>query len=135
MDKKIYFGVLIVFLVISCKELTIKRYENYNEDDFIEVQGIVTKTVGRKTLQNTARNDIYFVYNLNKERPDVGFELKSPYVLNNGGPVIVLVHKKDSDVSSFGARGILNEDVLLSYLEKCEEMGGGYFGVDKQYID
>lgn len=74
--------------------------------------------------------DIHYVYNLEFDKPNVGSELKSPYILDDGEPVIILVHKDDNEVSFFSSRGIIEENVLLSYLEKCEQIGGGYYGVD-----
>jgi len=128
-------AVLSCLIFLNCSENKKVKYEDFDEKDFIEVQGIITKTVGRKTFQNRASNDIYFIYYLNNEKPFVGYELQSPYILDNGEPVIVLVHKNNKNISFFGARGIIDEEGLLTYLRKCEEIGGGYFGVDEKYVN
>ncbi|MDF0708274.1 hypothetical protein [Flagellimonas okinawensis] len=128
--KKIIFILCFVVSLIGCSESK-KKFEDYNDDDFIEVQGIIFKTKRKIDYKNISKTSIYFIYNLEKETPDVGFELNSPFMLNDGEPVIILVHKDDEKISFFGARGINEEDVLLSYLEKCEEIGGGYFGLDE----
>ena len=128
--KKAYFIISIILVFTGCNEPEKKSYEDYDEGDFIEVQGIITKTNARNTLQNHIVTDIHFIYNLNLDKPSVGYELKSPYMLDEGEPVIILVHKEDKNVSFFGARGIIEEEVLLDYLKKCEEIGGGYYGLD-----
>ncbi|WP_421813549.1 hypothetical protein [Flagellimonas sp.] len=128
--KKIIFIICFVASLIGCTESK-KKFEDYNEENFIEVQGIIIKTKRKIDYKNIIKTSIHFIYNLEKERPDVGFELDSPFMLNDGEPVIILVHKDDEQISFFGARGIIDEDVLLSYLEKCEEIGGGYYGLDE----
>ena len=130
MKKVCFIIVLISIFAGGCSEPAKKRYEDYNDEDFIEVQGIITRTNGRSTFQNRIITDIYYVYNLEFDKPNTGYELKSPYILDEGEPVIILVHKDDNNISFFGSRGIIEEKVLLGYLEKCEQMGGGYYGVD-----
>ncbi|WP_437400073.1 hypothetical protein [Flagellimonas lutimaris] len=132
--RNIIFIVCLVTSFISCKESN-KKFEDYNDDDFIEVQGIIIKTKRKVDFKNITKTSIYFIYNLDKERPDVGFEVDSPFMLNDGEPVIILVHKDDQKISFFGARGIMDEEVLLSYLEKCEEIGGGYYGLDESLFN
>lgn len=132
--RNIIFIVCLVTSFIGCNESN-KKYEDYNDDDFIEVQGIIIKTKRKVDFKNITKTSIFFIYNLDKKRPDVGFEADSPFMLNDGEPVILLVHKDDQKISFFGARGIMDEEVLLSYLEKCEEIGGGYYGLDQSLFN
>ena len=118
-------------MFLCCKGQTKKSYEDYDDGDFFEVQGIVVKTKRKTDFKNVIKSSIYFIYNLDKDTPDVGYEIDSPFMLDEGEPAIILVHKNDKKISFFGARGIVNEDVLLSYLEKCQQTGGGYYGVDE----
>nr|WP_299381222.1 hypothetical protein [Allomuricauda sp.] len=122
--------VLLALIFLCCKGQT-KKYEDYNDENFIEVQGIVVKSKRQTDFKNVIKSSIYFIYNLNKERPDIGYEINSPFLLHEGEPAIILVHKNDEKISFFGARGMINEDVLLSYLEKCHQTGGGYYGIDE----
>lgn len=128
--RKLFFIICLVF--INCNESSVKRYEDYNEEDFIEVQGIVMRTVKKNNFQNFIETDIHYIYNLGHEKPTVGKELKSDYMPHEGEPAIILVHKEDKNITFYGYSGILDEgeDVLLEYLKKCEEIGGGYYGVD-----
>lgn len=132
--KRLYFIVplLLTLVAVGCNdEPTKKKYEDYNEEDFVEVQGIVTKVEKQHGYQSLVVN-ISYIYNLDQEKPTKGYEADSPFIPIEGGPAIILVHKDDENVSFFSQSGILDEEeeVLLSYLEKCEQMGGGYYGVD-----
>lgn len=128
--KKLFFIFYIV--IVGCNEESIKRYEDYNEEDFIEVQGIIMRTVKKNNFQNFIETDIHYIYNLGQEKPTIGKELKSDYMPHEGAPAIILVYKEDKNVTFFSRSGILDEEeeVLLDYLKKCEQIGGGYYGVD-----
>lgn len=122
------FVLLLVAVCISCNE---KSYEDYDENDFIEVQGILIRTIRENRFPDNIHADLYFIYNLEKENPDTGQEKGTPYMgLSDGEPITVLVHKEDSEISFFGSRGITQEEVLLEYLDKCTQIGGDYYGVD-----
>ena len=99
-------------MFLCCKGQTKKSYEDYDDGDFLEVQGIVVKTKRKTDFKNVIKSSIYFIYNLDKDTPDVGYEIDSPFMLDEGEPAIILVHKNDKKISFFGARGIVNEDVL-----------------------
>ena len=130
--KRLYFIISLSVIVMGCNEQIQKKYEDYNEEDFIEVQGIITKTIKKYNYQNMVETDIYYIYDLGKEKPTKGYELKAPYMPIEGAPAIILVHKDDKNVTFFARSGILDEGekVLLDYLKKCEEIGGGYYGLD-----
>ncbi|MEK6152144.1 hypothetical protein WIW50_02735 [Flavobacteriaceae bacterium 3-367] len=132
--RSITIILYLVGLLFGCAESK-KKYEDYNDTDFIEVQGIITKTKRKTDFKNVIKTSVYFIYNLDKERPDIGYELDTPFMLHNDEPAIILVHKDDEKVSFFGARGIIKEDVLLSYLEKCENIGGDYYGTDENLFN
>ena len=123
------FGILLLVAVcLSCDE---KSYEDYDENDFIEVQGILIRTIRKNTFPNNVNADLYFIYNLDQDHPDTGQEKGTPYMgLSDGDPITVLVHKEDSEISFFGSGGITQEEVLLEYLDKCAQIGGDYYGVD-----
>ena len=44
-------------------------------------------------------------------------------------PVIVLVHKDNPSISFMGSLGILEEEILLEYIERFAKIGGSYYGV------
>ena len=100
----------IIILTTSCGK---KRYEDYNEDDFVEVQGIITKVKRTSSaFDNARRVDIEFVYNLVDTNISYGKEDGIDLVLKYGQPIVVLVHKSDNKISFFGRRGIIDEELL-----------------------
>lgn len=127
--KKLCF-ILTLLLIVGCNDGK-KSYEDYIEEDFIEVQGIVTKVEKKHNHQNLIVN-ISYIYNLGLDTPTKGVELNSPFIPIEGGPAIILVHTNDKTITFFSHSGILDkeEEVLLNYLEKCEQNDGGYYGID-----
>ncbi|MDF4221919.1 hypothetical protein PXC01_10015 [Maribacter sp. M208] len=122
--------IIIFFVIISCNQKAKLDYEDYNDEDFLPVQGIITKVYKKGAINNFIKKDIHFIYNLEKENPSKGYEVYSPYILNEGEPAIILVHKDNDSISFFGSRGIIHEKVLEDYLKKCDLDKGTYYGVD-----
>lgn len=125
--KKIF---ILFFIITSCNQKYKLAYEDYNDEDFLPVQGIITKVYKKGAINNFIKKDIHFIYNLGKEKPSKGYEVYSPYILNEGEPAIILVHKDNDSISFFGSRGIIQKKLLLDYLKKCDLDNGIYYGVD-----
>ncbi len=88
------------------------KYEDYDEDDFYPVQGIITKvTPTSNPFDNPHNKVIYFDYNLEKITPLQGSESNINLMLKAGDPIIVLVYKANDEISFFGGFGII-DDVL-----------------------
>ncbi len=122
--------VIALFLVTSCNYFSEKRYEDYDENDFIEVQGILVKSIRNTVYPDGFEADLYFIYNLDQDKPTTGYELGTPYIgLADGDPITILVHRKDPGISFYGSSGIIEEEVLLDYLDKCAKIDGDYYGV------
>ena len=99
----------IVFTLSSCNE---KKYEDYNEDDFIEVQGLITRI--KKTanpIDSEWNKDITYAYNLDKEVINHGIERNVDLMFKIGQPIVILVHKEDEKISFYARRGLINEVV------------------------
>ncbi|APQ17991.1 hypothetical protein [Maribacter hydrothermalis] len=122
--------IILLFLIISCNKKEKLIYEDYNDEDFLPVQGIITKVFKKGAINNFIKKDLHFIYNLEKENPSKGYEINSPYMLNEGEPVIILVHKNNDSISFFGSRGIIQKEILLNYLEKCDLDKRIYYGVE-----
>tara|TARA_R110002167_G_scaffold258239_2_gene464826 strand:+ start:759 stop:1166 length:408 start_codon:yes stop_codon:yes gene_type:complete len=123
--------IILFLLLIGCKEQSTKNYEDYDENDFIEVQGILIKSIRNTVYPDGFEADLYFIYNLDQDKPNTGYEKGTPYIdLYNGDPITVLVHRENSEISFYGSSGIIEEDILLEYLDKCVQIGGEYYGVD-----
>ncbi|WP_405384983.1 hypothetical protein [Maribacter sp. LLG6340-A2] len=122
--------IILFFIIISCNHKDKRDYEDYNDEDFLPVQGIITKVYKKSAINNFIKKDIHFIYNLEKENPSKGYEIYSPYILKEGEPVVILVHKDNDSISFFGSRGIIQEKILLAYLKKCDLDKGIYYGVD-----
>ena len=113
--KKIIFYLLIIgFVNFSCNQKKDKSYWDYNENDFYMTQGIISDIKLRYDyLKMRHLRDVYFIYHLDFEKPMEGVEKGTDYRLNIGEPVIILVHKKDSSISFFGHRGLVDERMKI----------------------
>ncbi|WP_162533626.1 hypothetical protein [Dokdonia sp. Dokd-P16] len=85
------------------------KYEDYSEDDFNEVQGLIMSAVpdgdpfNRSSVKNTR-----YQYHLDQTPPLIGFENIDMFEAQRGYPLIVLVHKEDVSISFYGRVGILD---------------------------
>ncbi|RIV43027.1 hypothetical protein [Flagellimonas pelagia] len=134
--SKVPVFLFSILLMVSCGK-PVKKYEDYDEDDFTEVQGIVIKVDRNYSYLKEDIRNVYYIYNLGKERPDIGYELNCPFLPMEGEPAIILVNRNEKDVTFMARSGIIDEEeeVLLQYLEKCDQMGGGYYGLDEQKLN
>ncbi len=126
--------LIIVFLtslsLLCCKQMhksdemrKSSDFETYKEDDYIKVQGIVLKKIVRfkKSLFNSnEKGDIYYIYDLDLTKPQIGVERKSNLMFNEDDLVTVMVNKKDSAISFIGHRGIVDSELLYQYLSRSD---------------
>ncbi|UOB18935.1 hypothetical protein [Abyssalbus ytuae] len=108
--------LLITFFTISCNSK--KGYEDYNENDFYEVQGIVTYVEhSTDPFDSPQIKNIKFNYFLDLEIPLNGAENGlNIFKIAKGYPVIVYVHKDDTNTSFYGKIGLvdsLNEKEII----------------------
>ncbi|MFD0990880.1 hypothetical protein ACFQ1R_12295 [Mariniflexile jejuense] len=115
MKKEIIF-ILSTIVFLNCESE--KKFSDYNELDFYEVQGIINYVGSNKNPFDSQRiKDVSFSYFLDRPVPIKGiekninlFELDARFPMyesSNGYPLIVLVHKKDENISFYGQIGIL----------------------------
>jgi|TARA_E500000318_G_scaffold94771_1_gene94270 hypothetical protein len=130
-----FFGVLLL-VFSSCNEAKQLKYEDFDEEDFVLVPGIVTK-ITRTPIY--ARGDwykynVYYAYNLDSDSVSVGKKMDVDMAVNEGDGIYVLVHKEDEDISFLvGLRLKPNdEDIMEKYLRKSKDNGVKYFGVKEQ---
>lgn len=121
--------IIIIFLIasflFSCYQKE-KIYEDYNEDDFYEVQGIITN-IARRTNPFAPQNykTIFYDYHLELPTPLKGKEANVPFMWNEGDPIVILVHKEDKSISFTGYSGIIDEASLVRHLiQKAEKEKG-----------
>lgn len=60
-------SLVLTFLICSCNNE--KSYEDYDENDFVEVQGIITKCIPARTFRAYSGNNIYFLIISTKNHP------------------------------------------------------------------
>jgi hypothetical protein len=102
--------LLFIGLIYSCGE---KKYEDYNENEFNEVQGVITKVKQSSSPFDSSRvRDIEYFYYLGEKEPFRGGEKNIDLYLNSGQPIVVLVHKKDSTINFYGYNGMINIEEL-----------------------
>lgn len=108
MRKKLFQILLLTLIFISCKSE--KKYSEYDEDDFYEVQGIITyANPDDNPFNNSSVKNIGFTYFLDRTNPKTGKENNlDMFEVKNGYPLIVLVHKEDENISFYGRVGILD---------------------------
>ena len=96
--------------MVSCKT---KKYEDYNERDFVEKQGIVISTKRTSNpIDNEWNKDVTYAYNLDKDTINYGVEKNIDLMFKLGQPIVILVHKDDEEISFYARRGVINEQVL-----------------------
>ena len=130
-SKKILQLTMLLFFIASCKGLGKPKYEDYNEEDFIAVQGIVYK-VTRTPVVRLLYYEVnaYYIYNLDSEHPKIGKEMDVPVVVEEGDPQVILIHKDDENISFMGRGRTINREVLENYRKKSKEHGVDYYGVE-----
>ena len=107
---KKHFGLLLIIFIgfVSCESK--KKYSDYNESDFYEIQGIINyANPSDNPFDSSIVKNIGFSYFLDRPIPIKGeeknlemFEAKKAY------PLIVLVHKDNEDISFYGSVGVLD---------------------------
>lgn len=86
-----------------------KRYSDYNESDFYEVQGFIeSANPTSDPFDSPTEKNIRFKYFLDRDNPKSGMENDlEMFEAKTGFPLIVLVHKEDENISFYGRVGIL----------------------------
>lgn len=99
--------------LLSCNT-NVKKYEDYDENDFYEVQGIITKTVPSSNSFDSPRNKtIFYDYHLDMGVPLKGSEENIDLILKAGDPIMVLVHKENIEISFYGGFGIIDDRLKM----------------------
>jgi hypothetical protein len=112
--------LLLTSIFNSCESE--KKYSDYNENDFYEVQGIITyANLDDNPFNDSSVKNIGFTYFLDRTSPKTGKENNlDMFEAKNGYPLIVLVHKKNENISFYGRVGILDNlnEKEKEYLKK-----------------
>lgn len=104
---------LILLFVLGCSEKK-KTYYDYNENEFYEVQGVITKTVPTSDpFDSPRKRNIFYDYHLDFSPPLKGSENGIDLVLRVGDPIVVLVHKDDINITFYGRFGIIDESLEI----------------------
>ncbi|SEM33508.1 hypothetical protein SAMN04488008_1222 [Maribacter orientalis] len=130
-------GIVLVFLVmLGCNKQGAKKYEDYNEKDFFETQGLIIKVEKEFAYQNR-KVDVTYIYNLEQDKPTVGHEKDSPFIPMAGQPMVILVHKYEENVTFLGGNNYVEDenDLVKKYLEKSDRFGVEYYGVELNKLD
>jgi len=115
--------LLLIIGLLSCESE--KKYTDYNEHDFYEVQGIISSVhLTTYPFDNYTFKDISFNYFLDRTAPKKGIEKNLDMLeAQNGYPLIVLVHKEDENISFYGRVGVLTnlnnkeKEVLSTHIQ------------------
>lgn len=107
------FSLIVLLLILfSCKNE--KKYEDYNENDFQEVQGVITNVYFTSNPFDSPHNKLMnYCYILSDSTVLKGKEKDFHLDWQVGQPIIILVHKKDPKINFYGRNGLL--DGLTKY--------------------
>ena len=99
--------ISLSFGISSCESE--KKYFDYNESDFYEVQGFIElASPTSDPYDSPTEKNIRFKYFLDRDNPKSGIEDDlDMFEAKTGYPLIVLVHKNDENISFYGRVGIL----------------------------
>lgn len=127
-------GVL-VFVFSGCNQEQKPKYEDFDEDDFILVPGIVTKITRTPIYARGSwyEYNVYYAYNLESDIVLEGKEMDVDLALKEGEGTYILVHKRDNGISYIAGSHLLPKDqkILESYLRKSKENGVKYYRLEE----
>lgn len=107
LKEKYKYLVILILFCFSCSEE--KRYEDYKEGDFYEVQGVITKVYQTSSIFDESHNKLMgYTYVINDSVFLEDKEKEFHKAWEFGQPIIVLVHKEDYNISFYARDGILN---------------------------
>jgi len=129
--KPLFTILLTSLLLFCCKEKDSEKNnivgqsnsEEYKEEDYKKVQGVILKKVTRykrSFFDSYKKGDIYYIYNLDLDEPQIGVEKNSELMFYEDDIVAVMVNKYDSSVSFIGHRGIVDQELLYQYLTRTD---------------
>ena len=121
------YNFVIVFLFLflfSCDRE--KKYQDYNEKDFYEVQGVITKVYQTYSIFDSSYNNLMdYSYAINDSVYLEGKEREFHKAWQFGDPIVILVHRDDSSISFYARNGVVN-----SFSEKQFEMFNTILEID-----
>ncbi|WP_228235199.1 hypothetical protein [Allomuricauda sp. M10] len=133
--KNLFFSLFLV-THFSCNRENQPKYEDYNEEDFLLVPGIVTKVTRTPIFARGWWYDynIFYAYSLDSDTISVGKEMDVDMAVSEGEAIYILVHKYKKGLSFPTGRRITpnDEKVIQRYLKKSQDHGVKYFGIDEK---
>ena len=111
------YSCFIIFLIFfSCSKD--KKYEDFNENDFYEVQGVITKVYRTPSVFDSSYNMLMdYSYAVNDSIFLNGSEKEFYKAWSIGQPIVVLVHKNDFNINFYARDGVVS-----SFSEKQLDM-------------
>ena len=117
MKKTLTIILILSFGLFSCK--SDKKYWDYNETDFYEVQGIIDiVALNSNPFDSPSIKNVSYTYFLDRPVPKKGTEKNLDLLeinngiyfkhIENGYPISIFVHKNDENISFCGRIGILD---------------------------
>ncbi|WBL23421.1 hypothetical protein [Zunongwangia sp. HRR-M8] len=134
MKKILAILIVISSILTSCKEE--KKYTDYNENDFYEVQGIVTHApLTDDPFDLPVAKDLHFEYFIHREKPLKGIEENFEILEDvKGFPVVILVHKNDETINFYDRIG-LSENLSIDEKKILEEHFQEQKDIEKEKIN
>jgi len=130
---KFFLFACVVILLFSCGGDTLPKYEDYNEDDFRLVPGIITGITRTPIAKGIYyKYNAEYAYNIDSDTILTGKEMDIDLAIREGDGIYVLVHKYNDSISFLAGARLTPKDqiILKNYLKKSEEHGVEYYGVE-----
>lgn len=126
--------ILISSILISCKEE--KTYADYNENDFYEVQGLVTHApLTDDPYDLHVAKDVHYKYFLDRDQPLSGIEENFEILEDvKGYPVVILVHIEDETINFFDRIGF-SENLSIDEKKILEEHFQEQMDIEREKIN
>jgi hypothetical protein len=128
--KKVLFGL---FIILGCQNKEGLKYQDFNDDDFTNVPGIVTKITRTPIVApRWYEYNVFYAYNLTSDTVLIGKKMDANIVVNKGDGIYILVHKENPKISFIGQGRLVPNDeyIIQDYLKKSAENGVEFYGVD-----
>ena len=117
-------------LVLSCNYK--KKSTEIDLDEYEISQGIVVHITYYKDFPGTRHPNIYYIYDLDAEKPRKGHLKRTWRVVSLDEPIVVLVNKKDRSISYIEGSMSYDKELLEWYRKKSEEVPEKYYLVEDE---
>ncbi|MDN3725529.1 hypothetical protein QRD02_14180 [Aequorivita sp. SDUM287046] len=112
--------ILTFLFLSSCGKTNSDSKTDFNESDFTQAQGIITKIETGFSYSDEFKRTYHYAYGTEADNKLYGIEKNSDLILNVDDPIIVWIKITDRTKTFIAQRGIINKK-LLAELKNDDE--------------